>query len=394
MKSGTKKILLIALTLSLVFALAGVAFAANETTAAAATSPNPTLAPATVTGSISGTVVHVEANDIVINMDNGNTILFMMNYLHTTDAAIGDTVTVEYSGDIIDLPEAVSITVTKKAVDDLSISGTLMMHDKNRVFVEISSQSVFGFTVSTDTTITGVATELNDGDTVKVTYSGDLDSIPHALNIEIVTASQKKAAPSTDKKDNPVNKHLDGYVTALSSRRLTLHTNSGHSYSFKLVDSTDYTGSYALEEGCKVRVTYDGYAGKGPDAKIVKTIAPPDPNPPSPTYHTTSGIVDSFYGVFLTLENGEGFNVAGASFSGNSSGEPGDKAKITYYCDSDGTLRAVSVVFTAQIYYQPGPVYEPEPDPVPEPDIMTGPGPVIGGGASVEPPIGQGVIVE
>ena len=384
MKHSTGKILSLLLVLALVLGLCGFAFAANEDTAAASTSPNPTLAPAVVAGSVSGTVVHVEENDIVINMDNGNTILFMLNYLHTTDAAIGDTVTIEYSGDIVDLPEAVSITVTKKAVDGLSISGTLMMHDANRIFVEISSQSVFGFTVSGDTTITGVATELNDGDAVKVTYSGALDSIPHAINIEIVTATQKKAAASTDKKDNPVNKHLDGYVTALSSRRLTLHTNSGHSYSFKLVDSTDYTGSYALEEGCKVRVTYDGYAGKGPDAKIVKVIAPPDPNPPSPTYHTTTGIVDSFYGVFLTLENGEGFNVAGASFSGNSSGEPGDKAKITYYCDSDGTLRAVSVVFTAQIYYAPGPVIDPVPEPDPEPDIVTGPGPVIGEGATVE----------
>ncbi len=381
MKKTTKWIALV-LVVCMVLGLAG--FSAAEGSDAQADTPKPTLAPAEVKGTVTGTVVHVEDNDIVINMDNGNTIQFMLNYLHTTDAVIGDRVQIEYSGDIIDQPEAVSITVTKKAIDGLSISGTLMLHDATRIFVEISSQSVFGFTVSGDTTISGVAGALNDGDEVRVTYSGALDSIPHAINIEITKATEKKA--SADKKtDNPTNKHLDGYVTALSGTRLTLHTNSGHSYSFKLVSSTDYTGMYTLEEGCKVRVTYDGYAGKGPNAKVVKVIAPPDPNPPSPVYHTTSGIVENYYGVFLTLSNGEGFNVAGASFSGNSSGEPGDNARITYYCDDDGTMRAVSVVFTAQIYYAPGPVIDPVPEPEPEPEI--------GQGATVEPAIGQGATV-
>ena len=390
MKKTWIKGLSLLLVLGFALSLSGLAVAETATpapeasaTPAPAVSANPTLVPAKVDGTVSGVVVHVEENDIVINMNNGNTILFMMNYLHVTDAAIGDTVDIEYSGNIADSPEAVSIVVTKKAQDNLSVSGELMMHDSTRVFVEISSQNVFGFTVTKDTTVTGVAKTLNDGDTVTVTYSGSLDSIPHALNIEITKASTKKAA-STDSKDNPTNKHLDGYITYLTDRKLTLHTNSGHSYSFHLTGKTDYTGSYALENGCKVRVTYDGYAGKGPDAKIVHVIAPPDPNPPEPKYHTTSGIVDAFYGVFLTLTNGEGFNVVGASISGNSDGEPGDKARVTYYVGEDGAYYATNVVFTAQIYYAPGPVIDPDPDPEPEiGDGVTASGPVIGAGVTV-----------
>ena len=312
----------------------------------------------TVTGSAEGTVLAIAPNDITINMKNGNTINFMMNYITETDAMVGDEVTIAYSGDILNRPEAVTITVTEKAQQDQEISGTVMSYDDTRVFIAISSGNVFGFTLDKDSTVTGKAKTLNEGDVVTVTYQGELDAIPYAKNVEITTVAKavKKSA-----EDKLKNKTLDGYVTALSDSKLTIHTNSGKNYSFKLTNDTKVTGNYSLEKGSKVRVTSDGYASKTPPAKIVKVLSPADPTPPKPDHHTTSGVVDSFYGVFLTLTNGSAFNCTYASYGGNSDGEEGDKAKVTYYIGDDGVYYATKVVFTAQ---------DLSPDPEPEPDVF------------------------
>lgn len=338
--------------------LGATSLAATEPTAA----PTQTMIPQKVDGTAAGTVVLVDDNDIVINMENGNSIMFMLNYLHTTDAAAGDKVSIEYSGDVLDAPEAVTITITEKALQNQTLSGTVMAYDEARVFITISSKNVFGFTIDKNTTVTGKAKALAVDDEVVVTYTGALDAVPYAVDINVTTVAK------TSEKDAKLkNKTLDGYVTALSGTKLTLHTNSGKHYSFKITSATQITGSYDLDVGCKVRVTYDGYASKTPDAKIIKVLSVPDPTPPSPKYHTTTGVVDSFYGVFLTLSNGMSFDCTGASYGGNSDGQEGDTAKVTYYCGDDGVYHATKVVFTAEGYI-PDPVPNPNPDPDPDPD--------------------------
>ena len=348
----------IAVLLALTMLFGTVSLAAAEPTAA----PAQTMIPEKIAGTVTGTVLHVEENDIVINMDNGNTVMFMLNYLHVTDAAVGDTVSIDYSGDVLDAPEAINIVVTKKAVEAQTLSGTIMSFDDKRVFVTISSGNVFGFTFDKSTVITGKATALAEGDGATVTYTGQLDSIPHASAIEITSVA--KTPKKADEKLK--NKTLDGYVTALSSSRITIHTNSGKNYSFQITAATQITGSYSLEVGSKVRVTYDGYASKTPAAKIIKVLSPVDPTPPKPVYHTTSGFVDSFLGIFLTLTNGNTFNCTYASYGGDSDGEEGDSAKITYYIGDDGVYYATKVIFRT-VYLDPAP--EPEPDPDPDPYI-------------------------
>lgn len=354
-----KRIFPIMLAILLLFG--SVSLAAADTA-----QPAQTMVPEKVDGTVAGTVIHVEENDIIINMDNGNTVMFMLNYLHVTDAAVGDKVSIDYSGDVLDAPEAVTITVTERAQPDQQLSGTVMAFDDTRVFVTISSSNVFGFTLDKDTTITGAAKTLANGDVVIVTYTGALDSIPYAKDVNITTVAKTAA------KDAKLqNKTLDGYVRSLSSTKITIHTNSGKNYSFKMDGTTQVTGDYSLETGCKVRVTYDGYAAKSPLAKIVKVLSPADPTPPSPSYHTTTGYVESFLGVFLSLDNGMIFDCTGASYGGNSDGDVADKAKVTYYTSDDGVNHATKVVFTA-IDFDPVPAPDPEPDPDPIPDVDGG----------------------
>lgn len=347
------------------------ALAATQTQTVQATMP-----PATVSGSVEGTVLDVEANDIMINMDNGNTISFMMNYISTTEAAVGDKVKIEYSGDVTNMPEAVTITVLAKSATQV-ISGEVMQHGTENIFIKINSQNIFGLYLTKETTISGADTKILNGATVKITYTGDLHGLATAINVEIVKAGKPEKTDNSGKKaqEDTTNKSLDGYATKVSDTAFTIYTSRSKSYSFQITGNTRFTGGYCLEVGSRVVVTYDGYASKKPPAKVVNVIAPPDPNPtPAPVYKTVSGTIDSYYGygAYMTLTNGMYFDLTGAVVTGDTDAGPGDKAQITYYVGSDGVNYGTYVVLT-QVDYEPDPEpWPPEPDPDPDPIVYEG----------------------
>lgn len=312
---------------------------------AVGTTPVPTLPP--TSGTIEGVVASVEKNDILINMNNGNTIRFMLSYISEPGVVVGDTVKIKYSGDVASRPEAVGIEVTK-AAEVQTISGEVVMHDKESIFVMITSKDIFGFIIDAGTKVTGKAASVVTGDQVKVVYDGDLYSIATASVIEITEAvKNRKETVQTVPTENKI---LDGTVTRLSDKIVALRTGKGKTYTFKINSSTQITGNYDLEMGSRITVTYDGYATKKPNAKKINVIAAPDPTPTQKPVKTktTTGTVSSFYGAYLTLENGTEFDCTGASFSGNSCGNPGDSAKVVYYTREDGILCATKVSLNAQ----------------------------------------------
>ena len=348
-----RKIALTILSVTLTAALLLCALPASLAEEAA--TAQTTMPPAAVAGSVEGTVLDVQANDIIINMANGNTIHFMMNYISETDAEVGDKVKIEYAGDVTDRPEAVTITITEKS-PAMTLNGTVVLHDSASVFVQISSQEAFGFAIDKNTVITGEADHLITGDTVALTYSGDLHDQPVAVEIEITKAVKNRTETKTE---DTTNKTLDGAVTKVTGNRLTIRTGRKKTYSFQIASSTKITGKYTLETGARVTVTYDGYASKTPVAKSIRVIAPPDPNPtptPKPSTRTTTGYVSSFGGMYLSLDNGMGFDCTYAKYSGNGDGEPGEQARVTYYVGDDGMNYATYVVFTKDM---PGPTPAP-----------------------------------
>ena len=324
----------------------------------------------TVSGSAEGTVLAIAPNDITINMKNGNTINFMMNYISETEAVVGDEVKVEYSGDILNRPEAVTVTVTEKSPAQ-TLSGTVFLHDQSSVYVEISSQQVFGFVLNKDTVINGAADYVVTGDAVMLTYDGDLYDTPTAVQITITDAVKNRSEQAQPTKAtakpaaDATNKTLDGVVKSVSATKLTMLTSRSKSYSFKINGDTRVTGNYALAAGARVTVYYDGYAAKSPLAKAIYVYAPADPNPtatPKPATKTASGYVDSFGGMYLSLTSGIGFDCAYATYSGNSDGRAGDAARVSYYVGSDGMNYATYITFTA-VTPDPTPIPKPTPGP-------------------------------
>ncbi|MBR5804662.1 MAG: hypothetical protein IKY03_00855, partial [Clostridia bacterium] len=110
-------------------------------------------------------------------------------------------------------------------------------------------------------------------------------------------------------------------------------------------------GDYSLKTGLRVRVEYDGFASKNPDAKRVSLITIEDPTPTSVPQATeaVSGLIKSFDGSKLVLDNGYEFNVTYASYAGEVSPAAGTFANVTYYHGTDGVLFATKVILASVI---------------------------------------------
>ncbi len=308
--------------------------------------PQTTLTPdsAKVVGTVEGTVVSLTENEIVINMDNGNTLTFLMSNIVSVDAVIGDKVSIGYSGSIEEAPEAVTITVTMKS--GAQISGTVTQHDNKTFYVKTATGNVYGFVLTDKTVVSGKATTITNNASVKVSYTGNLVQHPSAVAVQIVKAGSDK--------DPLVNKTLDGLVTQLNSKSVYIHTNAGHNYKFVLVSSTKYQGDYSIEVGAKIKVTYDGYASKAPNAKIIKVLAPPDPTPPGPVVYKVTGVISQMAGNMIEIASDDGgtydFLIGSVTITGDSDCGVGDRATVTYHTESDGSMTATAIYYHKIIY--------------------------------------------
>ncbi|MEG1524543.1 MAG: hypothetical protein RRZ24_01485 [Clostridia bacterium] len=315
--------------------------------------PMPSVTPSS---EIEGIIQSVAENDILVSLSSGSTLSFLLSYIGDPGVKVGDTVKISYSGDITDAPEALSITVLKSAPLAPTVHGTVVMHDAASVFVSTSTGEVFGFVCNKTTKYSGVSTTLKIGNTLTISYTGDINNSPVATVIN-TTAVTDKQEPKQDDDPSLENKTLKGYVTSLSSRKVTVHTSSGHHYTFVKDGTTELSGKYALDEGCQIRVTYDGYASKSPLAKKIQVLAPSDPTPPSPTTRTIHGIVTMQAGNGLTVQadNGKSYSFLLGAPEIEGSGGEGSYVQVTF-TDSNGNYDVKKIVYENPIILASGPV--------------------------------------
>ena len=316
--------------------------------------PEPTATPEPKK-TVSGTVISVAPNDIIINIGNGSTINFTLSNLPDAGVRVGDEVIIDYEGDVLDSPEATKITITKEAVTN-TLSGTVMVVTEDSVFIQISSKETFGFVLTSQTQFSfagdPVTPPLAVGDQVSITYDGELLNSPTATEILVLSAVPDRGNSGGSSKgddSDQVNKHLTGYVTDMGSDWVTIRTDKNRTWKFYITHHTKITGSYTMEVGAKIRVTYDGYASDSPDAKEIRVVAPRDPTPtPKPTEKkTTSGRVVSWGGMWLQLDTGFGCDTTYASISGD--GVVDYRADVTYYEDN-GVAYATKIKFTPVLW--------------------------------------------
>ena len=191
--------------------------------------------------------------------------------------------------------------------------------------------------------------------------------MPVATVIETTTESSEPE-PTAEPSD-PVNKSLRGTVTDLTTKRVSLVTDTGHYYTFQRDGGTVMTGDYALQYGSYIRVHYDGYASKGPYAKRIDVLSPPDPTPPDPTpyiptVHTINGKIAMSAGNALVVDADNGASYSFLLRAPSVSGElvAGYRVTVTYQVEADGSMNATRIVSTPPIVYEPGPVLVDSPD--------------------------------
>ena len=300
---------------------------------------------------ISGIVLATEPNSLIIRMENGNTISFALTHITNASVNKGDTVTIEYEGDITSCPEVLGITVTQPNPTN-TITGTVMSKLDNSIFVQITSSEALCFTVTNNTVILG-QTNVVRGDTVEVMFEGELTENPEALEITIIQANPDRS----DTDPNLLNKQLTGTVTKLSKTRVTITTSKNRRYSFHITGDTKIEkNKYKLELDARIRVTYDGYASDTPDAKIIKVLAPPDPTPTVKPVkmHTIAGEILQKAGNSLVVRDDGGvkysFLLGRVTVKGDLEAGKGDRATVKFYYDAD-TGRPVATEITYKLLH-------------------------------------------
>ena len=300
-------------------------------------------------GEIEGKLLEVNDNDIIVSLDNGSTLVFLLTHIENVQVKTGDTVKVGYSGSLSDSPEALSVTVLSSAPAELVLNGTISQFDSGFVYVKTETANVYGFALSEATKYMGASKTLKEGNIVSVGYTGDLSNMPVANEINTVTVA--KDAP-----DPLVNKSIKGTVKTLKSKSITVMTDNGHDYTFQRTADSKVNGDYELKTASHVKVTYDGYASKSPVAKVITVLAPPDPTPPKPTptyapaqYYTVRGVILVRAGNALSIQDSYGqiysFLLRAPQIVGD--GYPGDTATVTFYIDAAGSNVVTKVVYNS-----------------------------------------------
>lgn len=317
------------------------------------------------TGAVTGTILEVNDNDFVANLDSGSTVTFLRTVLDYLDATPGDSVLIAYAGDITEAPLALSVIVMEqKEPEALTMTGVVFQSDATSVYITNDNSCVYGFVLTENTVYTGVAVSAIPGNSVIITYEGDLTNLPKALKVNTISGTSKPVATPDPEPEDIRDKDLRGEVINLSSKRVTICATNGHTYTFKKDKTTDVGGKYTLTNGCTIKVVYDGYASQSPLAKRITVLAPADPTPvrPTPTPKPPRDLIEvrgevvSLFGNALTVrdENGKAyyFLLGSVDISGTSKGKAGDIIDLWYYQEN-----GVDVV-TKIIYTDPEPEHD------------------------------------
>lgn len=206
----------------------------------------------------SGEITEMEAAGITVT-DETMSVFFITNDGTEVSGELnkGDMVDVVYTGNINEYPYAAKINVTeeKKETKTAVINGNISDFSEDSIQISIDSATSCRIGLNMDTKFTGVSKYMNTGDSVKITYTGDLKDNPVATEVEIL----KKA-------DNETHK-VNGKIKQITDKYVVLNTDK-NSYMIFRDKNTKYTGA-KMEEGCDSEITYTGKLSNKPMATAI-----------------------------------------------------------------------------------------------------------------------------
>lgn len=226
-------------------------------------------------GQITGTVISLQKNGMVVNVGR-TTFVFQLTLVPNTvnEVKPGDIVTVHYVGDTALSPEATSVTVNGSTSYASAVSGVIVKFSGWYMNIQTITGNIYGFSLTEDTVYQGFNDDPKVGDTVMISYSGDLVDLPIAVDVTLLSLAD----------EGPLaNRTIKGKVTALTNEYITILAADGNTFTFRRSGATVVSGDYALSVGATVRITFDGYAAKSPLAKRISVLLPVPTPTPKPT---------------------------------------------------------------------------------------------------------------
>ena len=271
----------------------------------------------------------------------------------------GDEVDLVYMGDLNEYPYASVINVSKEAdkvPEKTTISGTVTEFTEKSMLVAIDSSTSYRFELDKDTSVTGAAKYVRVGDTVTITFEGDVKSTPKASNIDIVKEKSEKIEI----------KLVNGTIETVAKNYVTLNTGK-QVYIIQTGKNTKYTGDKPAK-GYKSEIQYTGTLSSGKAEAINIYCVKQTPQPT--VYKVT--FVDGFGKTLKTVKVEKG-KAAPAPANPQHKGykfKGWDKSfnKVT----KDMTVTAL---WEKEAKPKPTPTPQPEPEPEPEPEPTPEPEP-------------------
>lgn len=218
-------------------------------------------------------------NDRLVVRSADETMLFA-----TTDATVydlqdqeilcvGDKVSVNYhKGE--EMFVADTVTLTEHEADTLVFGGEVTELESDYVTVQSESLAVV-FGIDEATKVEG---DLSKGDSVTVTYDGNISENPHAISIVVIQEQQEKAERS-----------IRGTVSEVADTSVIVSIGSAHARRFQITSDTTITGDDTkLKVGDEVRLIYTGDIDDKPVAKSITITRNNDQ-----VYFVMDGVIES-----------------------------------------------------------------------------------------------------
>ena len=301
-----------------------------------------------------GSIVQIKDEELVVT-GKSLTVSFIRDDKTDTKGklSVGDTVEIVYSGDLSEYPYAEKITVTAEndKPEVKTLSGIVSEFTETTMLVAIDSAKSYRFTISPATAVTGVSKYVFVGDVVNVSYSGKLDDMPLATEINIVMEAQEERQTV----NGTISRVEKGFLTLDTGKKVhVVYTN----------EKTKYSGDKP-EKGCKAEITYTGKLDK--DAMATNIFCVKKTPEPEVTYK-------------VTFTDGDGNTINTQEVrKGDAAKAPANPSRDGYTFkgwDKDFSKIKKDLTVNALWEQNPEPAPAPEPEPTPEPEPEPEPEPL------------------
>lgn len=293
MKIGMKKIFAVSAVVVLSMSLLAGCGGKSKETKAETETVGETVAEKTELDASTGTIVSFKSNKLTIKTSSSKELEFDITDAvkkGEKDIKTGNSVAVVYSGSVsgtdttgatveivIAMPASDTDTTGTSSSDSKSgqMTGTVEEYTEGGKLVIENNEDGEKYYFSTGNATVSGSEDIEEGDSVTVSYTGDIDGndLVSATKITLKASGSSTSGTSSSGSAESTAKGqtISGTVTAATMNTVTIKTSSGTTYTFSTMDADiDITGG--LENDMDVIIRYTGDLSEGAESVTVTSV--------------------------------------------------------------------------------------------------------------------------